>query len=223
VYLDSVTREAYLAAQPFPHVVVDNFYDDPDALRAVIAEWPEEAFFKDCPTSRKFALCQPSKFGPATRRVFDMLNSGAFISELERVTGYEGLLADEDLIGGGLHLIPPTGFLKIHADFNWHPKLHATRRLNLLLYLNDNWTENGDLLLCDEEVRPVYAIAPIFNRAVLFNTSDTSYHGHPEPLTGRRARISLALYYYQRTEKPEWTHTTLYKNIQPPLTAPTFV
>ena len=41
-------------------------------------------------------------------------------------------------------------------------------------------------------------VLPIFNRCIIFSTTDFSYHGHPEPLTcpEGRTRRSLALYYY---------------------------
>jgi hypothetical protein len=41
-------------------------------------------------------------------------------------------------------------------------------------------------------------ILPVANRCVVFDTTDTSYHGHPEPLAcpPDRTRRSLALYYY---------------------------
>jgi hypothetical protein len=46
--------------------------------------------------------------------------------------------------------------------------------------------------------RKVVTVEPVFNRMVIFTTSDTSYHGHPEPLRcpPGRSRRSLALYYY---------------------------
>jgi hypothetical protein len=39
---------------------------------------------------------------------------------------------------------------------------------------------------------------PVFNRMVIFNTTDLSYHGHPDPLNcpEDRSRRSLALFYY---------------------------
>src|SRR3546814_13364087 len=44
----------------------------------------------------------------------------------------------------------------------------------------------------------VRAVAPVFNRCVVFNTDSDSYHGHPDPLTcpEDRSRRSIALYYY---------------------------
>ena len=82
-----------------------------------------------------------------------------------------------------------------------HPRLKLYRRLNLLIYLNKDWQEGwgGALELWDRTgQRCVLAIPPVFNRAVLFDTSNFSYHGHPHPLAcpPERSRKSVALYYY---------------------------
>ena len=44
----------------------------------------------------------------------------------------------------------------------------------------------------------VVKVLPLFNRMAMFNTTDSSWHGHPDPLTcpPDRSRKSLALYYY---------------------------
>jgi hypothetical protein len=41
-------------------------------------------------------------------------------------------------------------------------------------------------------------ILPVFNRTVVFNTTDFSYHGHPSPLAcpEGRSRKSVSFYYY---------------------------
>ena len=41
-------------------------------------------------------------------------------------------------------------------------------------------------------------ISPIFNRCVIFNTNEDSFHGHPEPMKCPQNifRKSIALYYY---------------------------
>ena len=73
----------------------------------------------------------------------------------------------------------------------------------------------GELEFWDRTGRQrVKSIAPIFNRVVIFDTSNYSYHGHPQPLLcpPDRSRKSIALYYYT-VEKPEGEldpHTTLF-------------
>ena len=44
------------------------------------------------------------------------------------------------------------------------------------------------------------AYEPLWNRAVVFSTTDESYHGHPDPLTSPAGvfRNSIALYYYTK-------------------------
>ena len=59
-------------------------------------------------------------------------------------------------------------------------------------------------------------ILPVYNRCVIFSTTDFAYHGHPEPLScpDGMTRKSLALYYYT-VSRPEneksAPHTTLFR------------
>ena len=86
-----------------------------------------------------------------------------------------------------------------------------------MLYLNENWREEygGHLELWDREMtRCVRRILPVFNRCVIFSTTDYSFHGHPDPLACPRGmtRKSLALYYYSNGRPVEETsaaHGTL--------------
>jgi Rps23 Pro-64 3,4-dihydroxylase Tpa1-like proline 4-hydroxylase len=131
------------------------------------------------------------------------LNSSRFVAFLEGLTGISGLVADPHYRGGGLHQILPGGRLGIHADFNFYPKLKLYRRLNVIVYLNQNWQESygGHLELWDKAtLKSVKRVLPTFNRMVVFDTSSKSLHGHPEPLTcpEGRSRKSLALYYIRR-------------------------
>ena len=79
--------------------------------------------------------------GEATRNLLDKLNSSTFISFLEMLIGIDGLVPDPHFVGGGLHQIESGGYFKMHVDCNKHQKLRLDRRLNLLLYLNKNWSE----------------------------------------------------------------------------------
>ncbi len=121
-------------------------------------------------------------------------------SILGDLTGIKGLVSDPDLHGGGMHCSKKGGKLDIHLDYSIHPKMKMERRINLILYLSKDWKEEygGALELWDKDVQNrVQKIMPVFNRAAIFNTSDISYHGHPDPITcpDNIARKSLALYY----------------------------
>jgi hypothetical protein len=214
--------QSYQQAQPFPHIVVDGLFDTA-ILEQVIAEFPrvDEPVWRRHVhrNSLKLSLNQPQHMGPTTRGLLTALNSAAFLGVLETLTGIDGLIPDPYFEGGGLHQIGPGGFLGIHADFNVHDKLKLDRRLNLLLYLNQDWPASygGELELWDTGMQAAQRkVAPLFNRMVVFSTNDNSYHGHPQPLScpDDRARQSLALYYYT-AGRPEAeksaAHSTLYQ------------
>jgi len=217
-------RDAYASARPFPHIVFDGFFE-PDVLDEVIAEFPSPDAVQwwkfDSPNERKLASFDDSIMGPVTRHVLSELNSSAFLDFLEGLTGIKGLVPDPHFLGGGLHQSLTGGHLGVHADFNRHPSTGLERRLNLLLYLNRDWDEDqfgGSLELWDATMQRCEAtIAPLFNRCLIFSTSDISFHGHPHPMTlpEGRTRKSLALYYYTK-ERPEGggsseAHNTLFK------------
>jgi hypothetical protein len=211
----------YSSNAPYPHIVIDDFFDS-QTLSGVLSEANavdrsrRYAKFLDRKTDHnKFAFF-PEAVGPDTSRLVNFLNSGPFLSYMEKLTGIDNLIADPSYFGGGLHLIENGGFLEVHADFNHLKKYNLERRINLLLYLNEDWKDeyNGQLELWDRKtMSKAKTISPIFNRCVVFSTTKESLHGHPAPLATPPgiARRSLALYYYTNTWDPAvQTHTTLY-------------
>jgi len=210
-------REAFRTAQPFQHVVLDDFLPR-QVLELLVAEFPGpddiewemhgpgRTSWKRDRYVDKLATDDETRFGPFTRHFMGQLNSGTFVAFLEQLTGTKGIFPDVSYNDCGLHSTGPGGRLMMHTDVNRHPlglKMH--QYLNLLLYLNPDWKEEygGHLELWDRKRKPVERILPIANRVVIFNTGTRSLHGHPHPLTcppGRR-RNSLAVYYYLR-ERP---------------------
>jgi hypothetical protein len=216
------SRRQFHAATPFPHLVVDNLFA-PESLDAVLAEFPAGAHAHwrqfDDGSGRKRSLQRDDAMGGATRGFLRDLNSPRFLTVLEALTGIEGLIPDPGFEGGGLHEIERGGFLKIHADFNRHPRLGLDRRLNLLIYLNKDWREEygGHLELWPADMSScARRVLPVFNRCVVFSTTDASFHGHPEELAclPGMSRKSIALYYYSRGRPPREVsrgHGTLYQ------------
>ena len=216
-------RDEYANAQPFPHIVIDNFFPE-DVLNDILNEYPKSGDIDwqkfENKAEKKLANKHERYMGDHTRSLLYQLNSSTFISFLETLTGIDGIIPDPHFEGGGLHQIERGGYLKIHADFNRHTKMRLDRRLNLLLYLNKDWKEEygGYLELWDTAMtRCEKKILPIFNRFVLFTTTDFTYHGHPEPLTCPEGwtRKSLALYYYTNgrpaSEITGKEHSTLFQ------------
>jgi hypothetical protein len=219
--LGEQSHQTYVNNVPFPHIVIDDFFD-PQTLHGILSEVnavdrsQRYAKFLDRKTDHnKFAFF-PEAVGPDTSRLAYFLNSGPFLNYLENLTGIGNLIADPSYFGGGLHWIENGGFLEVHADFNHLKKYNLERRINLLLYLNEDWKDeyNGHLELWDRQTMTrAKAVSPIFNRCVVFSTTKEALHGHPAPLSVPPgvARRSLALYYYTNTWEPAvQSHTTLF-------------
>ena len=221
----SQKKAEYADADPFPNIYFDNFFI-PEMLSQVLDEFPDltknaDLKFNDA-NEIKLASKGEYKFGEKTKAFMHYLNSQPFLEYLSILTGIDNLIPDPYYDGGGCHQIQPGGLLKIHADFNKHPKTKLDRRLNVLVYLNKDWKEEygGHFELWDKEMKGCRKkILPLFNRMALFSTTSTSYHGHPNPLTcpPDRTRKSLALYYYTNG-RPEGEivdassdHNTLFK------------
>jgi Rps23 Pro-64 3,4-dihydroxylase Tpa1-like proline 4-hydroxylase len=215
-------RAAYRDARPFPHIVLDDFFD-PEIVDGVLAEFPAPDAIRwqrfDNANEIKLASAAEASFGPLTRLFLYHLNSITFLEFLSQVTGVDNLIPDPRFDGGGLHQIVRGGKLGIHADFNKHGVYGLDRRLNLLLYLNKNWREEygGHLQLWDRSMARCEAkVAPLFNRVMIFSTTDFTYHGHPDPLQCPEGmtRKSLALYYFTNgrpAEEVAGEHSTIFR------------
>jgi Rps23 Pro-64 3,4-dihydroxylase Tpa1-like proline 4-hydroxylase len=217
--------DQYRVANPFPHIVMEDFLDT-DLLERVGREFPDLESLGDHKVEHKnsaetkYASKGMFPLSPSAFELVSKLNSDVFLQYLQSITGIEEtLISDPYLAGGGYHEIKKGGFLKIHADFNKHPKMNLDRRLNLIIYLNKDWSDDwgGGLELFGSEMdSPIVTVIPDFNTAVLFTTTSATFHGHPDPLKcpQDRSRRSLALYYFSSTAEGETfplEHPTLFK------------
>lgn len=212
----------YVAATPYPHIVIDDLFDD-DVLSEILDAFPDvnSKIWKEyaTPDEIKLESQHASQIPPKILSFLTLLNSAQFLEFLETITGIDGLISDPYFDGGGLHQIECGGKLEIHSDFNRHEKLRLDRRLNLLVYLNKDWREEygGHFELWDREMTSSQKkVLPTFNRTVLFGTTDYTYHGHPDPLMCPEGvtRKSLAFYYFSNgrpEEEISGRHTTLFQ------------
>ncbi len=205
------------SVKPFPHWIIDDFLPAENAWAAYTHFYDGEEPW----TVREHLYCHRKEtrthgLHPAVEGTLARLESPAIRHYVGGCSGFDGLYADPDRFGGGQHVIRHGGFLGIHADFTHHPTTGMRRVLNLLLYLNPNWKpgDGGELELWTKDMRQCAArIEPLHNRAVLFKTSTTSFHGHPEQLRTSERR-SLAVYYYVNDPPGsihDWLRTTDYR------------
>ena len=214
------SSQAYQSASPYPHGKFEAFLEEWAAHKAM-ASFPK---VKDAGwihyvhvNEKKHGLNKMDLIPGFLQEVIKALNSDAFVASLSKLTGIPGLKADPSLEGGGLHQSQRGGYLNIHADFTVHPhKRNWRRRVNVLVYLNEDWLEDykGDLELWSRDMKNcVQKISPIFNRCVIFNTDEDSFHGLPEAIQCPEGmtRKSIALYYFTAEETAPRKKATNYR------------
>lgn len=199
----------YRRETPFMHYVIDGLFNDeilkeinnPEMLlnlRGKVSNFNNHL-------ETKVGISHLDQTAGKVLEILQYLNSTEFTDFLSRLTGIENLIVDNDFNGGGVHIIPKGGKLGVHIDFSRAIFDESKyRRLNVLLYLNENWHSDwgGALELWDnkpsEGGKCIEKLYPYFNRLVIFGTAKNSWHGHPEPLHCPEGeyRKSLATYYY---------------------------
>ena len=213
--------EEYQSGKPYHHICIDNFLPE-EVLRHVQKDLASLQENEDSHTFQRAQENLKTQYNPErlptySRELFHAFNSRPFILFLEEMTGIKGLIPDPYFIGAGIHRVANGGHLDIHADFNLHKQMNVERRLNVLIYLNDDWKEEygGSFEVWENDMsKKVRGFVPIFNRMCCFSTGSNTFHGNPEKVNhpNGEPRQSIALYYYTATWNPSRkAHSTIFK------------
>ncbi len=222
---DELQRQ-FLDAKPFRFVSIDDFLD-PAFCAELIREFPafdtSRAKNEMGETGRKATVPDIASIAPAYRKFDALMKSPELLEWMGRVASIPGLVYDPDYVGGGTHENLDGQDLDMHVDFNFHPKRPLHRRLNLIVFLNPEWHAawGGCLELHQDPWNPENSVSamvvPLANRAVLFETTETSWHGFNRvqlpPDKQNISRRSLAVYFYTRDRPMKETapsHGTVY-------------
>lgn len=193
---------------PITHYVIDNFLPKEQAqtLSREFVEYNNTNWIVyDNPLENKKALNNYHLFPPNTYKFFNYLLSQDFVNFLKKLTTLDTLYSDPGLHGAGWHIHGRGGKLNIHLDYDVHPKLELQRKLNFIFYLTENWNSDwgGDLELwshdelTNQPKEKVSVIENKFNRAIIFDTTQNSWHGFPKQISCPEYmfRKSIASYY----------------------------
>ncbi|MEE4174768.1 MAG: 2OG-Fe(II) oxygenase [Xanthomonadales bacterium] len=227
--LDQVGKLAddFQSARPFRHVAIDDFFQ-PEVARELADHFPafdeKLAMNENGEVGAKAVNEKVRELGPPWQRLDDLVQSEAFRDLISRITGVPHLQYDPHYFGGGTHENLHGQGLDAHVDFNFHPVTRQHRRLNLIVYLTEEWQDEwgGSIQLHKDPYLPpsedeIAVVTPLFNRAVIFETNEHSWHGFPRidlPEDKRHlSRRSFALYYYTVTRPADELgaeHSTIY-------------
>ncbi len=218
-------RQDFAQAQPFKHVVIDDFFT-PEYCQSLLNQFPDfnnkDAIDENHKLGKKAVVQTVAQIGSAYKQLDQLVQGTDFLNLVETITGIPKLIYDPHYIGGGTHNNLDGQELDPHVDFTHHPLTTHHRRLNLIVYLNHQWESDwgGNIEFhqnprLDPKEDQITRVLPLFNRAVIFETHNHSWHGFsPIQLPQDRknlSRKSFALYYY--TDKRQQTidpHSTIY-------------
>lgn len=212
--IENAIHDVEFFNEPFKHCVIDNFFPAEaaqtflDSFPSLDSEEWERANDPDIEVklrthwSSEFDI--PNGILPAVR----VLNSGLALRAMASLFNIEKLVSDPYFTGGGLNVTVSGGLLDVHVDGNYHDATGLNRRINAILYLNPDWQDGwgGEFGLYDSFGETlIKKVSPLFNRLVIFDTNDYSFHGLPDPLNfpDGRARRSIILYYYTKESRPQ--------------------
>lgn len=215
-------QHSFARAKPYSHLIIDDFLDSELATKA-FQVFPQMAEMNTLKDFRQYKAQDPdlNKFHPVFQKiVFQHLHSERFLTILSKITGMPDLVADSQLYAAGLAQGANGSFLNVHIDNSSHPINKLYRRLNLLIYLNQDWTEEkgGHLELWNSDMSQSVKILPIFNRMVIFATDKQSWHGYSQVNTeDGDTRKSINIYYFteQSPDGTDYYHITSFKARQP--------
>lgn len=207
----------YNLRYPYPYAYFDGLFDNV-LLDEINREIDQSDFEKDERVLEGVEVKTRSNFDdneslpPATRSVFEIINGGKFLNIVTKLTSINGLISDPYHDGGGINIIENNGTLAVHVDGTTQHRMQVSRRINAILFLNDEWDANWngyheqwDFVNKDlppfhdeQEWKCIRKILPKKNRLYLFTTNDHSWHGHAGVLKVPEGvqRRSLIAYYY---------------------------
>ncbi len=203
---------------PFDYCIVDNFFDS-NIARSLCASFPAYNSniwheYKNQIEDKK--TCNNwNTFDKLTYNTFRELNSERFIGLISKIMKVK-LYPDPGLNGGGWHIHANNGNLNPHLDYSIHPKINLQRRINLIIYLEREYKYKygGHLGLWSHDSKTnqpgklVKEIYPKFNRAIIFDTSQNSWHGLSRKISLPKNiyRKSIAVYYLSEFKKNHLTN-----------------
>jgi hypothetical protein len=222
----SVYRQDFETAQPFKHLVIDNFLVGEQAqilLENFPSFNPQKAISELGKVGGKAVNEDLIGLGGVYQQFGRYVQAQEFLELISQLTGIDNLIPDPSFYGGGTHENLQGQELDPHIDFNLDERHWYHRRLNLLIYLNPQWQADwgGNLELHSNPRQPeenkIKSFVPIFNRCLIFETNEHSWHGFSQinlPENQRHlSRKSLSIYLYTK-ERPGQelspSHTTFY-------------
>lgn len=198
------------------HAAIDNLLPD-EIARKIYKSFPpvEEMRLMSSFREQKYTSKSFDKFDPLLLDISLAVQAPEVIAVVEKITGMKDMIGDPHFYAGGLSAMTKGHYLNPHIDNSHDGERKLYRVLNLLYYVSPDWkSENGgNLELWDEKVRQPTEIPSLFNRLVLMETNEQSFHS-VNPVKADGARCCVSNYYFSPhspNNGRETFHVTIFK------------
>lgn len=163
---------------------------------------------------RKLTTKQYDQFNSILGEITFAFQDPEVIRAFEEITGIKNQIGDPKLYAGGLSMMRPGDFLDPHIDNSHDLGRQTYRRLNLLYYVTPDWKleDGGHLELWDKTVSQNLVIESRFNRLVLMETHNLSWHSVSPIKKPNGLRKCVSNYYFSK-ESPlghDYFHITAF-------------
>jgi Rps23 Pro-64 3,4-dihydroxylase Tpa1-like proline 4-hydroxylase len=196
--------------KPYPYIIIDNFLTK-EISKKFVSSYPnldDDRWYHFRNTIHgKKNVFEQGMMGISNimdlpidaLSIISELNSSEFLNILKQITNIDNLVLDtHNGIGqwAGIRAMKPGAYQSIHSDARLHPHLEIEKKITLVGYLNEDWKEsdngyteiwNNDMSLCVDKV------APLFNRVLIFQNTNKSYHGVPKVNNYRKTFLTSYL------------------------------
>jgi len=162
---------------------------------------------------KKKTFAHLTESSPILSDITSALQTSEVMREISIIAGMDKLESDPSLYAGGLSMMFKGDFLNPHIDNSHDGGRKRYRRLNILYYVSPNWKMEygGNLELWDDKVFKPETVISKFNRLVVMETNDRSWHSvSPVIEAENKPRCCVSNYYFS-SESPsgsDYFHVT---------------
>lgn len=197
----------------FKYWVIDNLLPEDMAI-SIARAFPDEEKLRQRDSLREYKRVGVDfdSYDKLMEQITYVFHDAQIVSCIEDLTGFQQMIPDRELYAGGLSSMVNNSFLNPHLDNSHDDSKTQYRVLNLLYYVSEDWkTENGgNLVLFPYGIdKESVTVTSLFNRLVIMETHDKSYHGVSKVKSGVPRRC-VSNYYFSKnpTVSYDYNHVT---------------
>ena len=173
----------------------------------------EELSLKSSLRERKRIGIDLDRYNPIIGKFLLAFQDPIVVDIISEITGIQNMKVDPTLYASGISIMEKDDFLNPHIDNSHDGDQELYRVLNLLYYVSPNWKpeHGGNLELWDIDISEPFELHAKFNRLVIMETTNTSYHSvNKVNVEDRRVCVSNYYFAQQSSNNQNYRHVTTF-------------